>query len=32
MKPIEQLAMGRRMSTYWITATFTGDEFLPRVV
>jgi len=32
MKPIRFFIPARAGSKYWVTATFTGDEFLPRVV
>jgi hypothetical protein len=32
MKPIRFLIPARPGSRYWVTATFTGDEFLPRIV
>ena len=32
MKPIRFFIPARAGRKYWVTATFTGDEFLPRVV
>lgn len=32
MKPIRFLIPARAGRKYWVTATFTGDEFLPRIV
>jgi hypothetical protein len=32
MKPIHFFIPARAGQKYWITATFTGDEFLPRIV
>jgi hypothetical protein len=31
-KPIRFFVPARAGHTYWVTATFTGDEFIPRVV
>jgi hypothetical protein len=32
LKPIRFLIPARAGRNYWVTATFTGDEFLPRIV
>ena len=32
LKPIQFFVPTRAGYTYWVTATFTGDQFLPRVV
>ncbi|HEX2673553.1 MAG TPA: hypothetical protein VHM25_21875 [Polyangiaceae bacterium] len=32
MKPIRFFIPARAGNKYWVTATFTGDEFLPRIV
>jgi hypothetical protein len=32
MKPIRFFVPARAGRKYWVTATFTGDEFLPRIV
>ncbi|HWP07764.1 MAG TPA: hypothetical protein VNN72_18560 [Polyangiaceae bacterium] len=31
-RPVEFFVLAKAGNKYWVTATFTGDEFLPRVV